>query len=61
MERLAEADAFTSIQLGRRDALWQIKAIQGEAPLPLFSNPIDGEGIYEPEVTLPPHASGGRS
>ncbi|HHB83768.1 MAG TPA: DNA polymerase III subunit alpha, partial [Devosia sp.] len=34
MERLAEADAFTSIQLGRRDALWQIKAIQGEAPLP---------------------------
>ncbi len=54
MERLAEADAFTSIQLGRRDALWQIKAIQGEAPLPLFSNPIDGEGIFEPEVTLPP-------
>jgi len=54
MERLAEADTFTSIHLGRRNALWQIKAIQGEAPLPLFNNPIDEEGIYEPEVRLPP-------
>ncbi|MCB9993030.1 MAG: error-prone DNA polymerase [Hyphomicrobiaceae bacterium] len=54
LERLAEADAFLSIQLSRRDALWQVKAIRGEAPLPLFSNPIDGEGIFEPDVTLPP-------
>ncbi|WP_438268430.1 error-prone DNA polymerase [Mariluticola halotolerans] len=54
LERLAEADAFLSMQISRRDALWQVTAIQGEAPLPLFANPIDGEGIYEPSVTLPP-------
>ncbi|WP_417669197.1 error-prone DNA polymerase [Roseibium sp.] len=54
LERLAEADAFLSLQLSRRDALWQAKAIKGDKPLPLFSNPIDGEAIYEQPVTLPP-------
>ena len=53
LERLAEADAFSGIGLSRRDALWQVRAIKGAAPLPLFSDPIDGEGIVEPEVTLP--------
>ena len=53
LERLAEADGFTSVGLGRRDALWQVKAITAPAPLPLFNDPIDGEGIKEPAVTLP--------
>lgn len=53
LERLAQADAFTGIGLTRRDALWQLKAIRAPAPLPLFHDPIDGEGIIEPKVTLP--------
>ncbi len=53
LEKLAEADAFAGMGLNRRDALWQVKAIRGQQPLPLFNDPIDGEGIREPEVTLP--------
>jgi error-prone DNA polymerase len=36
LERLAEADAFRSIGLDRRRALWELKAL-GEPPLPLFA------------------------
>ncbi|SLN67568.1 Error-prone DNA polymerase [Roseovarius litorisediminis] len=54
LERLAEADAFTEMGLTRRDALWQVRAIRGQAPLPLFNDPIDGESIHEPQVDLPP-------
>ena len=53
LERLAEADAFTDIGLTRRDALWQVRAIHGQKPLPLFNDPIDGESIHEPPVALP--------
>ncbi|MEP5758986.1 MAG: error-prone DNA polymerase [Litoreibacter sp.] len=53
LERLAEADAFSDMSLGRRDALWQVKAIQGQRPLPLFNNPIESEGIIEEAVNLP--------
>ncbi len=53
LTRLAEADAFSDIGLTRRDALWQVKAIRSEKPLPLFNDPIDGENIHEPHVTLP--------
>ena len=52
LERLAEADAFADMGLTRRDALWQVKAIRGQAPLPLFNDPIDGESIREPQVAL---------
>jgi error-prone DNA polymerase len=51
--RLAEADAFSDMDLTRRDALWQVKAIRSEKPLPLFNDPIDGESINEPQITLP--------
>ncbi|MFV0361034.1 error-prone DNA polymerase [Tropicimonas sp.] len=54
LERLAEADAFSAMGLTRRDALWQVRAIRAPAPLPLFADPIDGEGIDEPRVELPP-------
>jgi len=50
--RLAEADAFASLALGRRDALWAARALAGDAPLPLFSGDLDGEGIVEPAVHL---------
>ena len=53
LERLADADAFTGMQLKRRDALWQVRAIRSDKQLPLFNDPIDGEMIYEPRVDLP--------
>ncbi|MFT6456584.1 error-prone DNA polymerase [Pseudophaeobacter arcticus] len=53
LERLAEADAFIGMGLTRRDALWQVKAIRSQTPLPLFNDPIDGECILEPNITLP--------
>ena len=46
LERLAEADAFRSIGLDRRRALWALKAL-GEPPLPLFA-------AAEDALTLPP-------
>ncbi|WP_144428134.1 hypothetical protein [Azospirillum thiophilum] len=36
LERLMHADAWQSIWLGRREALWQIRAL-GAEPLPLFA------------------------
>ncbi|WP_114010709.1 error-prone DNA polymerase [Cohaesibacter intestini] len=53
LERLAEADAFVSMEMDRREALWQVKALSGLKPLPLFNDPIDGECITEPKVVLP--------
>lgn len=53
LERLAEADAFCDMGLGRRGALWRVMAIRGQVPLPLFNDPIEGEGIREPGVDLP--------
>ena len=53
LTRLAEADAFSDMGLTRRDALWQVKAIQSPKPLPLFNDPIDGEIVNEPDVQLP--------
>lgn len=53
LERLAEADTFSSMNLTRRAALWQVKSIRSQNPLPLFNDPIDGESISEPNVILP--------
>ena len=53
LEKLAQADAFSDMGLGRRTALWRVKAIRSPAPLPLFNDPIDGESIAEPLVALP--------
>ncbi len=38
LTRLAEADAFRSMGLDRRQALWAVRGL-GEAPLPLFAAP----------------------
>ncbi|MBK5927979.1 error-prone DNA polymerase [Rhodobaculum claviforme] len=56
--RLAEADAFASLGVTRRDALWAARALSGPAPLPLFARDIDGEGTTEAAVTLPPMTLG---
>lgn len=48
--KLAEADAFRSIDLDRRQALWSVMALEKE-PLPLFAalDPVD----LDHDVTLP--------
>ena len=53
IETLAAADAFRSMGLDRRRALWQVRALVKAPPLPLFEaagQPGEGE---EPEVPLP--------
>ncbi len=53
LEKLARADAFTSLNLDRRHALWAVKGIDNAAPLPLFESLSDREVHPEAEVTLP--------
>ena len=55
LERLARADAWGSAGLNRRQAQWAARRLPA-APLPLFAE--TGEGIHEPEVTLPVMAPG---
>ena len=52
LERLARADAFGSMGLSRRQALWAVKAL-GPEPLPLFAAAFEEEQGNEPEVRLP--------
>ncbi|MGH6620271.1 MAG: OB-fold nucleic acid binding domain-containing protein, partial [Alphaproteobacteria bacterium] len=52
LEALARADAFGSMGLSRRRALWAVKGL-GEAPLPLFAAAGEAERGEEPEVALP--------
>ena len=54
LERLAQADAYASMKLRRRDALWAVRALPPE-PLPLFAA---GENREDPEVSLPSMAIG---
>lgn len=53
LERLAAADAFRSIGLDRRQALWEVKALSAAEPLPLFAWGKARETGPEPEVSLP--------
>ena len=50
LETLAEADAFRSLALDRRQALWAVKGLQ-EAELPLLA-PLTGS-VAEPVAALP--------
>ena len=52
LEVLARADAFGSLGLTRRQALWAVKGL-GEAPLPLFDAAGEPERGEEPDVALP--------
>ena len=54
LERLAEADAFRSMQAERRDAIWAIRALRDTA-LPLFAA---SENIAEPPIALAPMRPG---
>ncbi len=53
LERLAAADAFRSIGLDRRQALWEVRALARSAPLPLFAWSEASEVGAEPAVRLP--------
>ena len=55
---LAEADAFASLGISRRDALWAARALVPKKELPLFSGDLDGEGIVEPSAHLPQMTEG---
>ncbi|MDR4308553.1 error-prone DNA polymerase [Chelatococcus sambhunathii] len=50
---LAEADAFRSIGLDRRAALWAVRRLPDDDPLPLFAAADARELGDEPEVRLP--------
>ena len=52
LERLAEADAFASMGLSRREALWAVR-ILGPAPLPLFAAAQEDEQANDPPAVLP--------
>jgi error-prone DNA polymerase len=54
-ERLADADAFHSLGLDRRQALWRVRGL-GDKPLPLFAAAEAREN--EPAVTLTPMTDG---
>ena len=53
IERLAAADAFRSIGLERRQALWEAKALADGGPLPLFAWSEARETGAEAAVVLP--------
>ena len=59
LERLANADAFGSLGLSRRDALWAVRALQragDKDDLPLFARVAMPE--LEPDAALPPMPPG---
>ena len=53
LEKLAAADAFRSMGLDRRQALWEVRRIVPAPPLPLFEWSEAAERGEEPEVALP--------
>lgn len=53
MRALADADAFRSLGLDRREALWAVRRLPESAPLPLFEAADARELADEPEANLP--------
>ncbi len=53
MELLAEADAFRSMGLARREALWAVKGLSGEAKAPVETPLIAQLPLFEDAVDLP--------
>ncbi|MEK1929093.1 MAG: error-prone DNA polymerase, partial [Pararhizobium sp.] len=56
IERLADADAFRSIGLSRREALWAVRALEPKSAaekLPLFDRADRADLQVEPETRLP--------
>ncbi|MEZ5854357.1 MAG: error-prone DNA polymerase [Hyphomicrobiaceae bacterium] len=53
LERLAAGDAMRSLGLDRRQALWAVKGLQDDAPLPLFAWSATPDRGVDPVVELP--------
>ncbi|MFC3079264.1 error-prone DNA polymerase [Phenylobacterium terrae] len=53
LELLAEADVFRSLGLSRRDALWAVKGLAGEAKVETDAPLLARMGVSEAGVTLP--------
>ncbi|WAJ26266.1 error-prone DNA polymerase [Antarcticirhabdus aurantiaca] len=53
MEKLADADAFRSMGLDRREALWQVRRLVSAEELPLFAAARAPELGAEPDTALP--------
>ena len=53
LERLAAADAFRSLKLDRREALWEVRGLPKDLPLPLFDHARASDTGAEPEAPLP--------
>lgn len=51
LTKLAGADAFAEYGLSRREAIWEVKGLGGDTPLPLFEN--EGEGLPDIATLLP--------
>ena len=56
--KLAEADAFRSIGIDRRQALWQARALAKAKPLPLFAHADAEDAGADTPVALPDMALG---
>ena len=50
---LANADVFASLNISRRQAIWQAKAVKSTKILPLFSQHWQNELLNEPSIKLP--------
>lgn len=53
LELLAEADAFASTGLTRREALWAVKGLKGEHRAPVQAPLLAGLPLFETAVALP--------
>ena len=61
LEILAGADAFGSLGLSRRDALWTVRGLkgaEGAGNLPLFAASPAGTPLHEPDAPLPAMPAG---
>ena len=58
MRLLADADAFRSLQLDRREALWAVRRLSDDAALPLFASSAAQELGEEEDAHLPTMALG---
>ncbi|MCY1645518.1 error-prone DNA polymerase [Caulobacter sp. SL161] len=57
LELLAEADAFASVGLSRREALWAVKGLKGEHKAPIQAPLLAGLPLFEERVALPAMAA----
>ncbi len=53
MRLLADADTFRSLALDRREAMWAVRRLPDDAPLPLFAAADARELAEEPDAHLP--------